>query len=325
MVSEPRTSAPAAGRPLPALRPGDTVALFSPSSHAGQQPPEYAEAARTQLERLGLQPLPLPEEPPRHLYLAGTDAQRAEAFQRLYGDPEVKALFATRGGYGAARMLPLLDAAAIAAAPPKPVVGMSDVVALFAYLQRVAGVGAIHGPCLAAPSHQESPHVEENLAALAGLLFEPRARPSLPCGVLHLPPGTPPRVQGPLVGGCLSVLAGLQGTPWAPDTRGAVLFLEDTDEPPYRIDRYLTQFRLAGGLDGVRAVVFGHLRNCDGRPPGLLARVLRDLFADAPFPVLTGLQAGHGALNLALPLGAEVAVDLGEGALPGGAATLEVQ
>lgn len=294
--------APPALRPYPALRPGDRVALFSPSAHAGRQPPELIDRALETLRGWGLQPLPAPE-PARHLYLAGTDAWRAEAFQRLYCDPEVKALLATRGGYGAARMLPLLDARAIAAAPPKAVVGMSDVAALLAYLQRVAGVVTLHGPCLGAPAAYETPHADANQEALRRLLFEPQAALHLPCRVLHWPAGEDDAPTGRLTGGCLSVLAAAAGTPWAPETRGAVLFLEDVGEAPYRVDRYLTQLRQAGLLDAVRAVVLGYMQGCDGEPPGLLTRVLEDLFAGAPYPVLTGLSAGHGAENHTLPLG----------------------
>ncbi len=130
-------------------------------------------------------------------------------------------------------------------------------------------------------------------------------------------------MTGRLAGGCLAVLAASVGTPWAPDTDGALLFVEDVDEAPYRIDRYLTQLRQGGHFEGLRGIAFGHLRDCDGHPPGLLAQVLRDLFRDAPFPVATGVQAGHGALNLTLPLGRPAALTLDDG-LVGGAGTLQV-
>ena len=296
---------PAAATPLqqpPPLARGDTVALFSPSSHSGRNGAASLEHAQAILRGWGLAPRPLPDAQPRHLYLAGTDAQRAEQFQRLYCDPAIAALFATRGGYGAARMLPHLDGARIAAAPPKAVVGMSDVVALFAYLDAVAGVGAVHGPCLAAPTAMASPHEAENLSDLQALLFQPSRHATLGCTLLHSPAG-PRGATGRLVGGNLAVLASLLGSPWALRTQGCLLFLEDVNEPPYRVDRYLTQFRAAGRLDGVAGVVFGHLQNCDVDPPGLLADVLRDLFADAPYPVASGLLAGHGDRNCALPLG----------------------
>jgi muramoyltetrapeptide carboxypeptidase len=306
MVTARAASPGAAGsRPLaqpPALAPGDAVALFSPSSHLGRKGPPHLDDAQAILSGWGLAPRPLPQPQRRHLYLAGTDEERAAEFQSLYCDPGVKALFATRGGYGAARMLPLLDAARIAAAPPKVVVGMSDVVALLAYLYAVAGVGACHGPCLAAPSFHASPQRAENLADLHALLFQPPQPATHACRVLRVPGGRGP-VRGRLVGGNLAVLASLLGTPWALETAGCILFLEDVNEQPYRVDRYLTQFRTAGRLDGVAGIVFGHMQDCDLEPPGLLADVLRDLFRDAPYPVLVGLAAGHGDRNRALPLG----------------------
>ncbi len=286
----------------PPLARGDAVALFSPSSHSGRNGSASFEHAQAILRGWGLEPRALPDAQPRHLYLAGTDARRAEEFQRLYCDPAIAALFATRGGYGAARMLPHLDAARIAAAPPKAVVGMSDVVALFAYLDAVAGVGAVHGPCLAASGSTGSPHEAENLSDLQALLFQPGRPTAHPCTVLHSGAGAR-EATGRLVGGGLAVLASLCGTPWALRTEGCILFLEDVNEKPYRVDRYLTQFRAAGRLDGVAAVVFGHLQDCDSEPPGLLADVLRDLFGNAAYPVATGLLAGHGARNRALPLG----------------------
>ncbi len=328
-------------RGWPALKAGDRVALFSPSSHQGQAPADAVPRARDILARWGLRPAELTPER-RHLYLAGTDRERAEEFERLYLDPGVRALFCTRGGYGAARILPLLDRARIAAAPPKAVVGFSDVTSLFTWLHWAAGISVVHGPCLAAPSALSSPDAEGNLEALRRMLFDAEARPGHALRLIHRPPPVPSgdasaasaaaarsaaparagaatgaatagagaaaedgegaRV-GRLVGGCLAVLVTSLGTPWAVDTRGAILFLEDTDEAPYRVDRMLTHLRAAGRFDGLRALVFGHMRRCDGNPPGLLEDMLRDLFHDAPFPVAVGLPAGHGDRNLPLPLG----------------------
>ena len=115
-------------------------------------------------------------------------------------------------------------------------------------------------------------------------------------------------MTGRLIGGNLSVWATTIGTPWETDSRGAILFLEDVDERPYRIDRMLTHLRTAGKLEGLHALVFGRLHHCDSDPPGLLDEVLRDLFADTRFPVFTGMPAGHGGPNRAFPLGAEATI-----------------
>jgi muramoyltetrapeptide carboxypeptidase len=314
-----RARAPAPYRGWPALRPGDRVALFSPSSHQGQGPADALARARAVLAGWGLRPDELTPER-RHLYLAGTDAERAGEFQRLYLDRRVKALFCTRGGYGSARILPLLDRARIAAAPPKPVAGFSDVTALFAWLHWAAGVAAVHGPCLAAPGALAGPGAGTGVEALRRILFDPHARLAYPARLMHRPGAARAgSVTGRLVGGCLSVLATTLGTPWALDTRGAILFLEDTDEAPYRIDRMLTHLRQAGRLDSVRAVVFGHLRRCDSDPPGLLEQALRDVFRDAPYPVASGLPAGHGEPNLPLLLGRTARLDFEAGPLDGAA------
>jgi muramoyltetrapeptide carboxypeptidase len=288
----------------PLLKPGDRAALISPSSHQGRSPKSYLPDAMLVLAGWGLAVEPLPEEEPRHLYLAGTDAQRAEAFQRLYLDPGIRALFITRGGYGAARILPLLDAERIAAAPAKAVVGFSDATALFAWLHAVAGVQTVHGPALAAPGALTSPSREENLASLHRLLFEPGRAPDFTLRHLAGPRPAGP-LRGRMIGGCLSVLQSTLGTPWAPDPRGAILFLEEVGESPYRIDRMLTHFRHAGLFAGLRAIVFGHLERCEGESPGLLRETLQDVFASEAFPVYEGMAAGHGEPNLAFPLGAE--------------------
>jgi muramoyltetrapeptide carboxypeptidase len=288
-------------RPAP-LAAGDRVALISPSSHQGRYPPEYLADAVAVLESWGLRVASDPP-PAKHLYLAGTDSERAGQFQRYYCDPEIKALFCTRGGYGAARMLPLLNPQAIAAAAPTWVVGFSDITALFAYLWMQAGISVLHGPGLAAPSAATSPLRAQNLAALRSALFDPLAGANYSAQWLRPPIEGQPSVSGRLVGGNLAVLVTTLGTPWAVDTRDAILFLEDTGEAPFRIDRMITHLRTAGRLTHLRGLVFGHLQRCDGDPPGLLQEVLQDLFRDAPFPVATGLPCGHGDLNLPLELG----------------------
>ncbi len=253
----------------------------------------------------------------RHLYLAGTDAERAEEFQRHYLDPEVRGLFLTRGGYGAARILPLLDGAAIAAVEPKPVAGFSDATALFAYLHAVAGISVLHGPCLAAPGFVRNPPPPEELEALRRAAFEPEQPPVFPVrmlGTAAAPAGGTVgqlvgQAVGRVVGGCLSVLVTTLGTPWEVDTRGALLFLEEINEAPYRIDRMITHLRAAGKFKNLRALVFGYLHGCEGEPPSLLNEVLRDLFREAPFPVAEGLPAGHGSPNLTLPLGQQAVLE----------------
>ena len=292
------------------LSVGDKVALISPSSHMGEAAGEQIQDALTILQGWGLEVAPLPEKEPRHLFFAGSDEERAKQFEVAYLDPDIKALFFTRGGYGATRILPLLTAEAISIAEPKSVVGFSDATALFAWLSRVAGISSLHGPCVAAPSLLNSETREDDLSALKQALFNPDDRPVFSVKALNQKNVEATTVEGNLIGGCLAVLTTTLGTPWEIDTQDAVLFLEDIGEAPYRVDRMLAHLRTAGKLDHVRGIVFGHMTHCDSDPPGLLLEVLQDFFKNDPFPIAWGLPAGHGSPNRALWLGQPVQLDI---------------
>ena len=285
----------------PPLLPGDRVVLFAPASHQGREPTERLQQALKILKSWGLR-AELPLESTRHLYLAGPDQARAQAFQRLYLQPDIKALFATRGGWGSARILPHLDKQALNNTPPKHVIGMSDITSLLCWLRRHTNLATLHAPCLATSQLMNSPVRNENLTILHHMLFNPQRTYFLNCQIIHWPQDTPNHLEGELIGGCLSVLASGMGTPWQPHTEQAFLFLEDTDEPPYRLDRLLTQLQQAGALQHIRALLLGNFQRCD-QPPGLLGQLWEDLFQHAPFPVVHQIPAGHGDVNHSLPLG----------------------
>jgi muramoyltetrapeptide carboxypeptidase len=245
-------------------------------------------------------------------YFAGDDAFRRADLQRMLDAPEVRAIFCARGGYGSQRLVPDLDLTTFLR-HPKPVIGYSDATALLGALLR-AGVLAVHGPMVAADLARGLS--QRSLHHLQALLFDPdyRWEAEVPTTICR------GRASGRLVGGCLSVLVTTLGTPWALDTRGAILFLEDVNEVPYRIDRMLTHLRQAGCLDGVAGVVFGTMAACRSWDGIAVADVVRACFADAPYPVGLGLPAGHdpaetGVENLALPLGAHVLLDTEAGRL----------
>jgi muramoyltetrapeptide carboxypeptidase len=248
----------------------------------------------------------------RYGYLAGSDETRLADLQVMLDDPTVRAVFCARGGYGSQRIVPHLDWTGLRRVP-KPVVGYSDATALLAAVLRATGT-AIHGPMvaddlargLAAPARER----------LMRLLGDPDYlwRDEVPICVR---PGTG---EGRLVGGCLSVLAATLGTVHAPDTRGAVLFLEDVNEHAYRLDRLLLQFRQSGLLDGVAGVVFGTLDGCTPHDDVTPLDVVRDHFAESPYPVACGVKAGHSAsatevTNMALPFGVRVQLDATRGQL----------
>jgi muramoyltetrapeptide carboxypeptidase len=256
-------------------------------------------------ERFGLEPRLRSDIVARRGYLAGDDGRRVEEWQEAATDPEARALWVARGGYGAMRLLPRIELARLIH-PARWLVGFSDVTALHAALNG-AGLITCHGPVVT-----QLPRITpESLDHLGALLLGESAPP--PAGLVPalgqglagaevIRPGT---ASGTLLGGSLTLLAHLCGTPWLPRFRGAVLFLEDVGEKPYRLDRYLTQLRLAGVLDGVRGVCVGQLTDCDdGEQSG--AETVRELVRALGVPAIEGVPAGHEATNLALPLGSVV-------------------
>lgn len=301
-------SGPTIGKPA-RLRHGDVVGVVAP---AGVVDAERLAAGVAVVEQWGLSVELGAAVRARAGYLAGDDASRRADLQRMLDTPEVRAVFCARGGYGSQRLVPDLDLTALVRGP-KPIVGYSDATALLGAALR-AGVLAIHGPMVAADLARGL--ARRSLEHLHALLFDPAYRweAEVPLAI------RPGRATGRLVGGCLSVLVTTLGTPWAPDTRGAILFLEDVNEVPYRIDRMLTHLRQAGCLDAVAGVVFGTMAACRSWDGIAVADVVRACFADAPYPVGFGLPAGHdpaaaGVENLALPLGAHVLLDTEAGRL----------
>jgi muramoyltetrapeptide carboxypeptidase len=248
----------------------------------------------------------------RHAYLAGDDETRLADLHHMITDDRVRAIFCARGGYGSQRLVPRLDLESMVHAP-KPIVGYSDATALLNAVV-AAGVVGVHGPMVADDlarglTRRSGEHLWNTLAD-PGWLWEAE----VPIAV------RPGRARGPLLGGCLSVLIATLGTPYAPDTRGAILFLEDVAERPYRLDRLLTQLRQAGKLDELAGLVFGAMDACpqvDGVGP---LEVVQACCAGLTCPVGFGLAAGHtlaqtACENLALPLGVEVELDTAGGRL----------
>ena len=291
------------------IRSGDVVGVVAPSGVVAE---DRLEAGVRVLESLGLRVVAGEFVLARQAYLAGSDAERGADLQRMLDDPTIRAVFCARGGYGAQRIVPTLDLAAVRR-QPKPVVGYSDATVLITALVR-AGVVGIHGPMVAVDlARGLSPR---SLAHLERVLSDPSYLWEVEVP-LSIRPG---RATGRLLGGTLSVLATMLGTPYAPDLDGAVLFLEDVHEWPYRLDRLLTQLRQSGKLDRIAGVVFGTMAACRTLDGVGAVEVIRDAFAGAPYPVGFGLPAGHdpaesGVENLALPLGVEVELDVDHGRL----------
>jgi muramoyltetrapeptide carboxypeptidase len=294
-------------RPRP-LRRGDVARVVAPSGPF--DPARLDQGLDVLRQRFGLEPRVRSDITARHRYLAGDDARRAEEWLEAASDREAKVLWAARGGYGALRLLPRLEPQRLLY-PPRWVAGYSDLTAVHAALNR-AGLVTCHGPLVV----ELAGATPETLDSLETLLFgglEPGGAGVT--GTATIRAGT---ASGTLLGGSLTMLAHLCGTPWLPRLRGAVLFLEDVGEKPYRLDRYLTQLRLSGALDGVRGVCVGQLTGCsDGGDEGI--DTVRELVHALGVPSIEGLPCGHGEANLALPLGSVVtlvAPGAGEGGPP---------
>jgi len=249
-------------------------------------------------QRFGLEPRMRADVGARRRYLAGDDARRTEEWLEAASDRDARAIWAVRGGYGAMRLLPRFEPARLLH-PPRWVVGYSDLTALHAALNG-AGLVTCHGPMVA----QLPAAAPEALDRLEQMLFG-RPQGSAPVGVEGTATIRPGSASGTLFGGSLTMLAHLCGTPWLPRLRGAVLFIEDVGERPYRLDRTLTQLRISGALDGVRGVCVGDLVGCDDEE-GTGAETVRELVRALGVPSIEGLPCGHGARNLALPLGSVV-------------------
>jgi len=280
----------------PALVPGDLVAVVAPSSPFPREELWRGLAWLRQRYRLRMSAGALE----RDGYLAGADARRTVELGRALVDPEVKAIVAARGGYGAMRIADELPWDALVRRPTW-LVGFSDVTALHALAWR-AGVGSVHGPNVTGLGRNVTPSIR---AAWLAALERPSAARRW-TGLRVLRAGS---AAGPVVGGNLSLLHAMAAAGRLALPRGAVLALEDVTESPYRVDRMLTSLRLGGHLANVAAVVLGGFDRCtpgaDGRT---VEQVLADRTTDLGVPVLGGAPFGHGPHNEAFVLGAPVRV-----------------
>lgn len=327
----------------PPLGPGDRVGVAALS---GPVDPARLDAGLAALAGLGFEPVEAANLRRRDGLFAGSDAERLDGFHRLAADDSIAAVVFARGGHGALRVLPGIDWALLARRP-RAYVGYSDLTPfLLAVVHRLRLV-AFHGPMVAADFARGLDAAEQaSFLDLLGGRLPVRYRLDATSGAA---------VSGVLLGGCLSLLVAALGTPWAPRLRGALLFVEEVDEPLYRFDRMLTHLRLSGTLTGIRGIIAGHLAGVGGGPAerrarrhseedggiegdtegagtrrDAVARALLETSTSATIPLVTaplgtaplgtvplatGLQAGHLAPNLTLPLGARARLDPAAGTL----------
>ena len=303
------------------LQPGDTVALITPSTYVSS--PDALQLARHTVEYLGLKWKLGRNAGKRMGYLGGTVEERVSDLHDAFTDPEVKAVFCTRGGYGAAMLLDRIDFALIRS-HVKIFTGFSDITALHLGLHQQSGMVTFHGPTVLADFS------DYTLEHFRRALFDPR-----PLGVLRNPPEERPirpkhplrtliggQGSGPLTGGNLTLISTTMGTPWEIQTDGKLLFLEDVDEQPYSMDRMLTQLRLAGKFRHIRGLILGECHDCAAREfkPAFestfsLGEVYDNILGELKVPVLAGLTIGHTEDQLTLPLGVRATLDADAGTL----------
>ena len=297
------------------LREGDTVGLITPSTFVSD--PDRVQLALRTLEYFHLRPKLGRNVTRRTGYLGGTVAERLQDLHDMFRDPEVKAIFCIRGGYGSEQLLDGIDYPLIRR-NPKIFLGYSDITAMHLAIQRHAGVVTFHGP-----------------VALSGFSdytqtwFRKALFSTDPIGAVTNPPETnklrprhtlrtirPGKAKGRLIGGNLTLIATTMGTPYEIQTQGRIVFLEDVGEEPYSIDRMLTQLRLAGKFRECAGIVFGECHDCKPREfqqsfdsTFSLGEVLDEILKQASVPVLSGLTIGHTDDQLTLPEGVMAMLD----------------
>ncbi|MCI0662873.1 MAG: LD-carboxypeptidase, partial [Acidobacteria bacterium] len=245
-----------------------------------------------------------------------TDERRATELMRAFSDPEVKAVWAARGGYGAMRLLRVLDEDQLRQRP-KIFIGYSDLTALHLYFYRRFNWVSFHGPMAAKDLAGGEDHYDRETLIKALTQTSPLGEIiSTKTEMLHV--GKRGRVGGRLLGGCLSLITAMMGTPEELDTRGSILFLEDSATKPFAIDRMLQQLKLAGKFEDVRGIIFGEMTDCvQHTDQGYrIQDVLAECTADLGVPVMFGLPSGHSPHgNLTLPLGVMATLDADRGVL----------
>ena len=313
----PALAARAPSRLLPVpLAKGDTVALVSPSSATDER--LSLQLAGEVMEALGLRVRTGTHYAARRGHLAGEDRARAADINAAFADRDVKAVICVRGGSGAARLLPLLDYPAIRA-NPKVLLGYSDITALHSAIHARTGLVTFHGPNGTGSWNSFNADQFERLffqrelmeyrnRIEAGDELVPRRNRTLTI--------TGGKARGELVGGNLTVLTALAGSPYLPDFSGKILFLEDVSEAPYRVDRMLSTLRLMGALDRIAGVIFGECTDCDpGEGFGSLTldEIFDDYFKPLGVPAYRGAMIGHISRQFIVPVGGRVEMDADAG------------
>jgi muramoyltetrapeptide carboxypeptidase len=295
----------------PILRSGDTIGLIAPSGNASGR--EEIQTAKENMEKYGFK-----VELGKHInaqkgYLAGTDEERAADVNDMFRRPEIRGIATFLGGYGCCRILPFLDYNLIRS-HPKVLVGYSDITSFLLAIHQKTGLVTFHGSSgLTKVGDYSRMHFRQTIMSSSriGEVAKPsKASEGTTDSNNRLMTIVPGKVTGPLIGGNLTLVTNLLGTPYEPDTRGKILFLEEVGEESYRVDRMLTQLWLAGKLQDAAGFALGRFVDCESKdyPPSSpqtlsLETVLRDRFVPLRKPTLYNLMFGHIEENAVLPIG----------------------
>ncbi|MDW7680865.1 MAG: LD-carboxypeptidase [bacterium] len=301
-------------KPKP-VKQGATIGVVSPAS----RPPddEKYKCGIEYLRKLGYRVVESRHVLDQHGYLAGKDQDRVQDLNLMFQDDQIDAIICSRGGYGTPRIIDQVDFNLINS-HPKVFVGYSDITSLSLAIWQTTGLITFSGPMVAVEMGKGiEPFTEKSFwKALTSVE---------PIGKLKNPDNAPLKVIGPgkargrLLGGCLSLINVLMGTPYLPDFEEAILFIEDIDEQPYGVDRYLAQMKMAGVLDQISGVVLGQFVDCtptDPEKPSLkLEQIFEHYFSDLKIPVLANFAYGHVPVKNTLPIGAMAELDTENGGL----------
>lgn len=295
------------------VRPGDVAAIVSPAGSVVSD--DDINEAVEGVRRLGLIPKLGKNLGARWGYLGGRDTQRLQDLHEAFEDPDVKVVFPIRGGYGTSRLLPMIDFDLIRR-NPKAFVGFSDNTSLVLSMNQFSGLVTFYGPNAL---FDWTPYTQENLRRVimnsnpAGIFPFPDSQPEI--DLLPPFPIVKGKATGQLIGGNLSLLIQTLGTEWEIDTRGKILFFEDVNESPYRIDRMLTHLWLARKLQVAAGFAIGQITESKSSDTLDVKEVLRDRFEPLGKPCYVGFSTGHISNILTLPLGVDVELDSNRGIL----------
>ena len=279
------------------LKHGDTIGICAPS---GSFDIHKFEKGLKVIRKMGFNPVVPDDIYQTKRYLAGNDHLRAEVITNFFADKAVKGIMCARGGFGAIRILDLLDWEIIQN-NPKFFIGFSDITALLLNLARFPLMKVIHGPNITSLSNAGL-KTRDSLYELLTIGSSKVSKLRVDAPVV-INKGT---CRGKLLGGNLATMNHLVGTIYQPEFRDCILFIEDTGEPPYKIDRMLTQMKMAGCFKGINGVVAGFFDKCEN--PAMIQEIIEEIFCEYKVPVLAGIESGHGKINLSLPLGVDAAL-----------------